>query len=529
MSASRERRQRQADAQRPMTQKERAELKEQKAAKQKTVLYAAIGVIVAILVVILLVWDSGIFQRSQTALSIGNHNYSVTDVEYYYRSALNREYSLSVYGLSTYDPNTDPSEQYRDEAKTQTYHDYFMEQATTALKAASVLEDAAAEAGYTLSEEEQASIQERLETETANAAKYGYSLERYLHTYHGYSKYMTTAAYRTCLERAALIADYQQYYQDNLEISDEDINAYYEENKDSLDTYEYYYALIDGTAESTTDADGNTVEPTDEETEAAMAAAKEKADEFAAALNAAEEKGSAFLAQVSGYVSTDDQSTYATLNTTEGSQLPSDCSSWLKDSTRKSGDVTVIEGSTGYYVVVFQNRYLDETPSVDIRHILVMAELDQEDDPATTDVDESTIPSQASLDAAKAEAEELLAQWEAGDKTAESFGELANANSDDPGSNTKGGLYEKVVPGTMFEGFNDWIFDESRQPGDTGLVENPQQGQQGWHLIYFQGQNELAWKVNVSDTLKYDRTNEWIDGLVADLEVTQGSGLSYVG
>lgn len=353
------------------------------------------------------------------------------------------------------------------------------------------------------------------------------NLDGYLRAVYG--KNMTKSAYRTCLERAQLIQEYKQHYSDNLNITEEDLNTYYTENKDSLDTYEYYYALIDGTAESTTDAEGNTVEPTDEETEAAMTAAKEKADEFAAALNAADNKGSTFLAQVAGYVDTDDQSTYGTLNTTKGSSLSSTYGDWLKDSTRKSGDVTVIEASNGYYVVVFQDRYLDETASVDIRHILITAELDQEDDVTTSDVDESTVPSQASLDAAKAKAEELLAQWEAGDKTAESFGELANANSADTGSNTNGGLYEQVLPGTMFDAFNDWIFDESRQPGDTGLVENTQSGQQGWHVIYFQGKDELAWKVETTSTLKSNRTNEWIEGLTADLEVTQGSGLSYVG
>ena len=49
-------------------------------------------------------------------------------------------------------------------------------------------------------------------------------------------------------------------------------------------------------------------------------------------------------------------------------------------------------------------------------------------------------------------------------------------------------------------------------------------------MIYFQGQDELAWKVNVTATLKDDRTNEWIDGLVeAQGEVTEGEGLAYVG
>ena len=70
MSASREKKQRRSDPEQGLTQKQRAELREQKAAKQKTVLYTAIGVIIAILVVILLVWHSGIFQRGATALTV---------------------------------------------------------------------------------------------------------------------------------------------------------------------------------------------------------------------------------------------------------------------------------------------------------------------------------------------------------------------------------------------------------------------------------------------------------------------------
>ena len=74
MSASREKKQRRSDPDQGLTQKQRAELRAQKAAKQKAVLYTAIGVIIAILVVILLVWHSGIFQRGATALTVDCRN-----------------------------------------------------------------------------------------------------------------------------------------------------------------------------------------------------------------------------------------------------------------------------------------------------------------------------------------------------------------------------------------------------------------------------------------------------------------------
>ena len=175
------------------------------------------------------------------------------------------------------------------------------------------------------------------------------------------------------------------------------------------------------------------------------------------------------------------------------------------------------------------DRYRDETPTVDIRHILIQAELTQQDDESTEDVDESQIPTQEALDAAKAEAEDLLSQWEAGDKTAESFGELANEYSDDTGSNTNGGLYEQVYEGQMFEAFNDWIFDEARQEGDTTVLENPQDGQQGWHVIYFQSWDDPVWKNTADSSLRGTDYNAWLTEIQDGLEATEGSGINYVG
>ena len=531
MSASREKKTRQSDPNKGLTQTQRKELQEQKAAKRKAVLYTVIGVIVAVLVVILLVWHSGIFQRREVAVSVGGRDYSVTDVMYYYGSALSQESLYSQYGMSSFDTSVDPAEQYRDEAQTQTYHDYFLDQAVTALTQAAALQNAADEAGYTMTEEDQATAEQQIESMRQTAEQYGLNLAGYLKM--SFGRYMTVSAYRDCVERAALINGYANSVYDGLTYTDEEIQTYYEENADTLDTFQYYYAFIDGTAESTTDEEGNTVEPTEEESTAAMEEAKAQADAFAAALNEADDKAAAFGELLADYVGEDSVDTYSPLRTTVGSGLASSYSEWMQDAGRTAGDVTVAESttssSTGYYVVLFMDRYRDETPTVDIRHILVMAELTQEDDETTEDVDESQIPTQEALDAAKAEAEDILAQWEAGDKTAESFGELANEYSDDPGSNTIGGLYQQVEQGQMFADFDAWIFDEARQEGDTGLVENPQSGQQGWHVIYFQGWDDPAWKLTVENTFRTDDTSEWMSEIQEGLEATEGSGMNYVG
>ena len=542
MSASREKKQRQSDLGQGLTQKQRQELREKQAAKRKAVLYTVTGAIVAVLVVILLVWHSGIFQRGQTAVSVGGRNYTVTDVAYYYNATMSDEYynTYLTTGSAPFDPSGDLREQFvpseDEDAEPVSWYDYLMEQTLETLTRVAALENAAAEEGYTLSQEDAATVEESIESLRASAEQNGYpNLAGYLKA--NLSRYMTVNAYRACVEREVLVSSYQSDYAEGLEVTDADLDAYYEENAGKLDSYDYRYILINGTASSTTDEEGNTVEPTEEEEEAAMAAAQEQARNFRTAVLAAGDREQAFIDLAPDYVSEANRESYADdpdrslSEGVTGSSLNAYYREWMQDPDRAAGDVEVFEGGTGWYVVLFLDRYLDETPTVDIRHILIKAETPQ-DDPDTEDVDESEAgPTQESLDVAKATAEDLLAQWEAGDKTAESFGELANEHSDDTSStaNSNGGLYERVEKGQMFAGFDAWIFDEARQPGDTTLMENPQDGQQGWHVIYFQSWEPSVWAYTADSAIRSQRLTDWIDGLTEGLEAVQADGIKYVG
>lgn len=99
-----------------------------------------------------------------------------------------------------------------------------------------------------------------------------------------------------------------------------------------------------------------------------------------------------------------------------------------------------------------------DKPMVNVRHILIEPEA----------AEDGTISDEAWA-AAEQTANDILDQWLAGDATEESFANMANENSSDPGSNTNGGLYEDVYPGQMVETFNDWCFADGRQPAITAL------------------------------------------------------------
>lgn len=107
----------------------------------------------------------------------------------------------------------------------------------------------------------------------------------------------------------------------------------------------------------------------------------------------------------------------------------------------------------------------EEKPVIDVRHILLIPEVDTEESKAVC----------------LQRAEALLQQWKDGEATQASFAKLANEHSEDPGSNTNGGFYDYVYQGDMVEAFDAWCFDESRKPGDTGIVETDY----GYHIMYF--------------------------------------------
>lgn len=528
MSSSRKKQERKA-AEEPIISS-RAQEEQAKEAKRKrnTLIYSIIGVVIVILVAILLIWNSGIVQRNTKVAEINGEKVTAAQVAYYYYSneVMYTANLYSSYGYTgSYNTSVSPKEQIiTAEAATeygiveeyigQTFHDYFLDIALRSLGEEQILLAAAKEAGYTLSDSGKDTVKAEMEslddTLDSYLSYYGADMTRTAYLQMVYGKSMNESKYRTCIENAVLADEfYDAYFNTLADYSDEELDAYYQDNKDTLDNVTYYWRQFDGTAADTTDAEGNTIEPTVEQEAAALAAAQAAAD---AAL--AEVKGN--LDAVKG--NEDYTETTGILASTSSFYYD-----WLVDAERQPGDATVLESSTGtsYYVVVFGERYRDETPTVNVRHILVEAK--NEDNPATEDVDESTEdPTDEAFAAAEQKAQALLDQWKAGEATEESFAALVAENSADTASINTGGLYERVYDGYMFDGFNDWIFDDARQSGDTGLVKNTESTTQGWHIIYFVGNDAPVWETSaraglwgneVKNNLEIVRTNK-LDSIV---------------
>lgn len=540
MSASREKQNRQAASGQadPKTAREAQQRREE---KRTNLLYGVIAAAVLVAVIASFVWRSDFIPKTTTAATIDGEKYTAAEVEYYYQTAYrnfvsNSQYSyfLSYLGLNTNAtlksqsinstaaamlgielPDADAeSEEADSEADPlaptgMTWHDYFLDEALDNMRVIQAALKAAEAEGFQYPAGVQAQYDDNMDALKAVAAASGISVSQYLKGNFGAG--VTEKVYGEQLMRVLRYSAYADAYQDSLTYSDSELEEAYGADRNTYDHVSYEVVSFSGAAESTTDDEGNTVEPIEEEAAAALEAAQDLAQTV---LDGFQDGGDLeeLANENDGTYSKNENGTYSA-----GSVM----SEWLYDSARKSGDASTLADGTVQYVVVFHDRFRDENPTIDIRHILVSLGTG-----SIAEGEEGYEDQQAQLKAdAHAKAEELLAQWQSGEATEDSFAALALKESAD-GSKYDGGLYTEVYQGQMVTEFNDWCFDTARQSGDTGVVDT----QYGSHVMYFSGVNAARWQTQVAANLRTEAYTAWEEDLVKDVTVQRSeSGLKHIG
>lgn len=540
MSASREKQNRQAASGQadPKTAREAQQRREE---KRTNLLYGVIAAAVLVAVIASFVWRSDFIPKTTTAATIDGEKYTAAEVEYYYQTAYrnfvtNSQYSyfLSYLGLNTNAtlksqsinstaaamlgielPDADAESAEADSeadplAPTgMTWHDYFLDEALDNMRVIQATLKAAEAEGFQYPAGVQAQYDDNMDALKAVAAASGISVSQYLKGNFGAG--VTEKVYGEQLMRVLRYSAYADAYQDSLTYSDSELEETYNADRNTYDHVSYEVVSFSGAAESTTDDEGNTVEPTEEEAAAALEAAQDLAQTV---LDGFQDGGDLeeLANENDGTYSKNENGTYSA-----GSVM----SEWLYDSARKSGDASTLADGTVQYVVVFHDRFRDENPTIDIRHILVPL-----GSGSIAEGEEGYEDQQAQLKAdAHAKAEELLAQWQSGEATEDSFAALALKESAD-GSKYDGGLYTEVYQGRMVTEFNDWCFDTARQSGDTGVVDT----QYGSHVMYFSGVNAARWQTQVAANLRTEAYTAWEEDLVKDVTVQRSeSGLKHIG
>ena len=434
----------------------------------------------------------------ETYVVINGEEVNKVEFDYVYNTSKNNyitQYGsyLSYFGLDT---SKDLSTQmYSD---TLTWQDYFEQNAVESLKQNKALMAEAKAAGFTYdTTDEYNTFKETIKTSAAAA---GVSDKEYVRSIYG--SYATMGRIEEYVKNDMVMNAYYQKLQEDNAPSDDEIQSYYEENKATYDSVDYRLTTIEadlptepteladpveetaadttGTTDGTaaTDSTDTAYQPSDAEIAKAMEDAKVLADD---AEKTVAKDGEAHENEKKSSVN----------------YLISD---WLFDDARKAGDTTVItnDNSHCYYAVAFEKRYLDETPSADVRVI---------------------IPTEDKT------GEEILEEWKSGAATEDSFAELCKKYTQDTSAVENGGLFEQVTKTGMTEELSNWIFDNSRQAGDTVAITVSDTT----YVLYYIGQDQPEWKINIKNTLVSDTMSQHVQDITADVTVEDPKGkLNYL-
>ncbi|MEG2745330.1 MAG: peptidylprolyl isomerase [Oscillospiraceae bacterium] len=465
--------------------------------------------------------NSNLLYSNFSAVKVGDESFSAAEYGFYYKSAYYgfvNQYGdyIEAIGLDTTKPLS--SQPYGEDG--QTWADFFKENALTTMKNETMLWAEAQKAGFKLSEADQKALDTNLEgLKTAYTQTDFPSANKYFAA--NYGKGCTLKVVSKLLERGTIAQAYKAEMQKSFSFTDAELETNYKDNADSYDNFNYISYFVDGSvpeetpepdAASGTDIPAESPEPSAEPTpkldsKSAMEAAKKTANTIVDTSKTAQD----FTKTVLALTQKD-----ASETTTAGSQLNAEFAKWLQDPARKEGDKTVIEAETGYYALYFISRDDNNTATKNVRHILNFVLPDENK--------QYTDEAKASV---KAKTEAILADWKKGEATEDSFAALANEKSEDAGSNKNGGLYENVAQGQMVKSFDDWCFDESRKPGDTGIVYN-EGSYAGYHLIYFVGDGDNVRKVISDNALRGAKYTEWETAALKNYETSTGATASLV-
>ncbi len=400
---------------RRMEKRKKEEEKERRSWKRFKIV--SIVILAAVAVSIVFSIGTSFYNRytvlNQTYFRVGDHDITRLEYNYYFNNVYSNY--LSMYGsyvsMMGLDTTVDLDEQTYPGNENMTWKDYFDQSAVEQIQQIKAMADEARENGFEYdSSEDMASYETEIAAQAESASV---SESEYYALMYG--DYATPSRIETFVEENLLASAYYNHLVEENQPADDEITAYYEENKNSYDTVTYrsFYFEVDTSAgeetgseettaaETSTAAEETTVEETtldtaeetaeettaeettaaeeetetetaseeetgmtDEEIAAAMDELKVQADEMAARLEAGED----FEDLCVEYASEDQKENYGGEEdgslTEEGSYYgaPSVAADWLFDESRQEGDITVLESESlnRYYVVQFISRQNDE-------------------------------------------------------------------------------------------------------------------------------------------------------------------------
>ncbi len=449
---------------------------EQKARKSRRKwIIGTVAVLLCIALVLLL--SSPAMYRITTAETVGTKSYSPAEIKYVQSSS---KTTLLGYGYQTL----------VNYVGQESADQLLQESVNNELLRTAVLLQYAKDEGVSLSQDQLTAIDEIMDTQMGylrEAAKTnGVSLRTYMTYVFGAG--VNESVFRSCM-RDNVLADKASFHRFcSMSYTPEELSAYY---KDPADGDVFSYSSF-------------TVKQGEDRTaEEAAAAAQALIMSFADGYDGSVDPATAFADIIAEDFP---DSTPTQRSKVTGANLDASLREWLTDPARTPGDITAVTSESGdWTVALFQERGDNTDTVAAVRHILVKAE-----------ADENGVYTDEAKEAARAKAQEILDQFEQGEKTEENFATLAYLYSADSGSSGNGGLYSAVTQGQMVEEFDKFCFEE-HQYGDTAIVYGESDAYAGYHVMFYVG-TASARDAAARDALRSADMDSWIASLTEGVE-----------
>lgn len=386
-----------------------------------------------------------------------------------------------------------------------TWEEYFEDITIEYLKEVTSYYEAGVDAGITITDDQQADIDEQLSYVKETATSNGMGINEYVQD--SYGEYCGLATLEKMLVQHRIAITYQQKLLTDIKCTDEEIENYFQENSDDYYEIPMAYAFLT--------FDESTMDQVVADAQSYCNQINSLADLKALVPTIYKDMIDQYVTY--GYYTSAEECALEIAETLEVSVTANDTSygeevtQWLFDANTMVNDCSYfVDEESGYVFIIVKtgDATLNDETVYSVRHILITPEATDEQLSSTTEV----VYTDEQWADAKAKADEILAQFNEGDKTEFSFALLAEEYSDDTESTSNGssglygGLYEAVTLGVMVTNFENWSIDDSRQYGDTGIVESDY----GYHIMYFVSKTE-SYLYDCQSALKVDKMLEIMD------------------
>ena len=539
-----------------------AKAKKDNAGNKKTVLAVVCMVLVLALFAGVIAYskviDNGFFYRNSVSVTSENYEVNNAMLQYYFNTIYaNLSSTLQQMGVDTQKNLKDAQF-----TKDQSWFSYIMDSTLDEVKGKLVLCEAALAADVKLDDHDQEHIDEAIdgirEMAKGYAATYGGSEIYYIRNAYGYGVKIDDI--RACLEIEQLANKYKEQMTEAYEFEEKDWVERLGKGEDEFKVIDYVYYTFTAPKASTTTTTTTTAAPTTgtdvvtevvtgtetvAETTAGVAKAAETVAETVAE-TAAETAGTTAAKKEETKLSAEKQETkdkatqlYNGLKELEGvspvatlehfneqvklyldtvvykstedadkkaesietamkstvveAAAKDDTNAFLKYAfSRKDTDSLVYmteDDTNGNYSVY----YITKTPALEeytTKNVRVLALSAANKD--TGDVNEKC--------------KAIIAEFEEGDKSAASFGALA----DKYGESENGGVAENIGKADLpVDELKDWLFDEARKAGDYTYASNGQtEANEVVYILYYEGEGLVKWHRDVNNTLINEKYQE---------------------